>query len=72
MTIFLYCIAAAAVLIYLPFFMVGYARVSVGYDMSAPRAIFDKLLPYAQRATWARQNSVETFMIFAIAPLIYM
>ncbi|MBU7581697.1 MAG: MAPEG family protein [Nostoc sp. TH1S01] len=70
MTIFLYCIAAAAVLIYLPFLLVAYARLSVGYDMSAPRAMFDKLPPYAQRATWAHQNSFETFMIFAVAALM--
>ncbi|MBE9210197.1 MAPEG family protein [Nostoc sp. LEGE 06077] len=70
MTIFLYCIAAAAVLIYLPFLVVGYARVSVGYDISAPRAMFDKLPPYAQRATWAHQNSFETFMIFAVAAMM--
>ncbi|MBD2435259.1 MAPEG family protein [Nostoc sp. FACHB-110] len=70
MTIFLYCIAAAAGLIYLPFLVVGYARWSVGYDMSAPRAMFDKLPAYAQRATWAHQNSFETFMIFAVAALM--
>jgi hypothetical protein len=68
--ILLYCIAAAAALIYLPFMVVGYARVSVGYDMGAPRAMFDKLPPYAQRATWAHQNSFETFMIFAAAALM--
>ncbi len=70
MTIFLYCIAAAAVLIYLPFLVVGYGRARVGYDTSAPRAMFDKLPPYAQRATWAHQNSFETFMIFAAAALM--
>jgi uncharacterized MAPEG superfamily protein len=68
--ILLYCIAAAAALIYLPFLVVGYARVKVGYDISAPRAMFDKLPPYAQRATWAHQNSFETFMIFAVAALM--
>jgi uncharacterized MAPEG superfamily protein len=70
MTIFLYSIAAAAVLIYLPFLVVGYARMRVGYDQSAPRAMFDKLPPYAQRATWAHQNSFEGFMIFAAAALM--
>jgi uncharacterized MAPEG superfamily protein len=35
-----------------------------------PRAMFDKLPPYAQRATWAHQNSFETFMIFAAAALM--
>jgi uncharacterized MAPEG superfamily protein len=68
--ILLYCIAAAAALIYLPFLVVGYARMSVGYDIGAPRAMFDKLPPYAQRATWAHQNSFETFMIFAAAALM--
>ncbi|AFZ24389.1 putative membrane protein [Cylindrospermum stagnale PCC 7417] len=68
--IFLYSIAAAAVLIYLPFLLVAYARVLVGFDLSAPRAMFDKLPPYAQRATWAHQNSFEAFMIFAAAALM--
>jgi uncharacterized MAPEG superfamily protein len=68
--ILLYCIAAAAALIYLPFLVVGYARVSVGYDMEAPRTMFDKLPPYAQRATWAHQNSFEGFMIFTAAALM--
>ncbi len=63
-------IAAAAVLIYLPFLVVAYARVQIGYDTSAPRALFDKLPPYAQRATWAHQNSFEGFMIFAAAALM--
>ena len=69
-TIFLYCIAAAALLIYLPFLVVSYARVRVGFDIAAPRAMFDKLPPYAQRGTWAHQNSFEAFMIFAAAALM--
>lgn len=69
-TIFLYCIAAAAALIYLPFLVVGYARVQVGLDMSAPRALFDKLPAYGQRATWAHQNAFETFIIFVAAALM--
>lgn len=68
--ILLYCIAAAAALIYLPFLVVGYARVSVGYDVSAPRAMLDKLPPYGKRATWAHQNSFEAFTIFAPAALM--
>lgn len=70
MTIFLYSIVAAAVLIYLPFLVVLYARVRVGYDIFAPRAMFDKLPLYAQRATWAHQNSFEAFMIFTAAALM--
>lgn len=68
--VFLDCIVAATVLIYAPFLVVGYARVKVGYDIAAPRTMFDKLPPYAQRATWAHQNSFEAFMIFAAAALM--
>jgi uncharacterized MAPEG superfamily protein len=68
--IFLYSIAAAAVLIYVPFLFVAYGRAQVGFDLSAPRAMFDKLPPYAQRANWAHQNSFEAFMIFASASLM--
>ena len=68
--LFLYCIVVAFLLIYLPFLAVAYARLSLGYDYFAPRAMFDKLPSYAQRATWAHQNSFETFMIFAVAALM--
>ncbi len=68
--VFLSSIFIAFLLIYLPFLAVAYARLSLGYDQSAPRAMFDKLPPYAQRATWAHQNSFETFMIFAVAALM--
>ncbi|MEH2140211.1 MAPEG family protein [Nostoc sp.] len=71
MIIFLYSIAAAAVLIYLPFLVVAYARVRIGKEMlSTPRAMVDKLPPYAQRATWAHQNTFEAFMVFAAAALM--
>lgn len=62
-------IFAAFVLVYLPFLLVGYGRLQAGYDQSAPRAMFDKLPPFAQRATWAHQNSLEAFMLFAAAAL---
>jgi uncharacterized MAPEG superfamily protein len=32
--------------------------------------MFDKLPPYAQRATWAHKNSFEGFMVFAAAALM--
>jgi uncharacterized MAPEG superfamily protein len=69
-TILLYSIIAASALIYAPFLVVGYARVSLGYDVSAPRAMFDQLPAYGQRATWAHQNSFETFMVFTAAALM--
>ncbi|MBD2523266.1 MAPEG family protein [Nostoc sp. FACHB-133] len=71
MIIFLYSIAAAVVLIYMPFLVVAYARMRIGKEMfSTPRAMFDKLPPYAQRATWAHQNTFEAFMVFAAAALM--
>ena len=68
--ILLYCIAAGVVLVYLPFSVVGYSRLSVGYDMGAPRAMFDKLPDYAKRATWAHENAFEALTIFAPAALM--
>lgn len=66
----LYCIAVAAVLVYLPFLVVAYGRVRAGYDMAAPRSLFDKLPAFAQRATWAHQNSFESLTLFAPAALM--
>ena len=66
----LYSIVGAAILIYLPFLLVAYARLQVGYDLGAPRSMFDKLPAYAQRATWAHQNAIEAFPIFAAAALM--
>jgi uncharacterized MAPEG superfamily protein len=66
----LYCIAIAAFLVYLPFLVVYYGRIQAGNDTAAPRALFDKLPAYAQRATWAHQNAFESFMLFATAALM--
>lgn len=63
-------VAISAALVYAPFLLVGYARLQAGYDMSAPRAMFDKFPPYAQRATWAHQNAFESFTLFAPAALM--
>lgn len=68
-TILIACIALAAIFVYAPFLVVAYARVKVGLDLASPRAMFDKLPDYAKRATWAHQNSFETFMLFAAAAL---
>lgn len=63
-------IVAAAALIYFPYLAVAAGRFQVGYEMSAPRGMFDKLPEYAQRATWAHQNSWESFALYAPAALI--
>jgi uncharacterized MAPEG superfamily protein len=69
-TVLLWCIAIAALLVYLPFLVVAYGRVQVGYDIAAPRAMFDKLPTFAQRATWAHQNSFEAFSLFTAGALM--
>jgi uncharacterized MAPEG superfamily protein len=63
-------IGLAAVLVYLPFFAVGYGRFTIGYDKSAPRAMLAKLPPYAQRATWAHENAFESMILYAPAALM--
>lgn len=63
-------IAIAAVLVYVPFLVVAYGRFQTGYDPGKPRALFDKLPAYAQRATWAHENSFESFMLFAAGALM--
>ncbi len=67
--ILIYGVAIAAGLVYLPYIFVAYGRVSLGYDMNAPRAMFDRLPDYAKRATWAHQNSFEVFALFAAAAI---
>ena len=66
----LYGIVGGVFLAYFPYLFVAAARFQVGYDMSAPRAMLDKLPPYAQRATWAHQNCFEALIIFTAAALM--
>jgi len=63
-------IALTAILVYLPFLAVGYARFFIGYDKSAPRAMLAKLPPFAQRATWAHENAFESMILYAPAALM--
>lgn len=69
-TLLLYSIAIAAVLVYLPFLPVAWARLQTGYDIAKPRLMFDKLPAYAQRATWAHQNSFESIALYAPAAIL--
>ena len=39
-------------------------------DMKAPRAMFDRLPAWGQRASWAHQNSFEAFTLHAPAALL--
>ncbi len=63
-------IVGAVILTYTPFLVVAWGRLQTGYDQSAPRAMFDKLPAYAQRATWAHQNSFEALTIYGLAALM--
>lgn len=68
--ILLCSIAGAVILTYAPFLVVAWGRLQTGYDQSAPRAMFEKLPAYAQRATWAHQNSFEALTIYGLAALM--
>lgn len=68
--ILLSSIVGAVVLVYAPFLVVAWGRLQAGYDQSAPRAMFDQLPPFAQRATWAHQNSFEALTIYGLAALM--
>lgn len=68
--ILLFSIVGAVILAYAPFLIVAWGRLQGGYDQSAPRAMFDKLPDYAQRATWAHQNSFEALTIYGLAALM--
>ena len=65
--VLLYSIIGAVILAYVPYLLVAIGRAQVGYDLSAPRAMLDKLPAYAQRATWAHQNSFEALIIYTAA-----
>jgi uncharacterized MAPEG superfamily protein len=69
-TILLGSIAVAAALVYFPYLIVAITRFQVGFDLSAPRATFDKLPDYGKRASWAHQNSWEAFMLYSAAALM--
>lgn len=62
---------AAATLIYFPYVVVVYGRLTApsGFDASAPRAMSDQLPDYVKRANWAHQNAFESFSIFSVAAL---
>ena len=67
-----WAVALAAGLVYIPYIVVAYGRVTSGFDPNAPRAIFDKLPPFAQRATWAHQNAFESVTLFAPAVILVL
>jgi len=70
-TVLIGSILVAGLLVYIPFGLVAYGRLQLGTEaLATPRAMVDKLPAYAQRATWAHQNSFEAFTLFAAACLM--
>lgn len=69
-TTLLYALVGAVVTVYLPFMVVGYGRMKLGYNANAPRTMFEKLPGYAQRATWAHENCFEALSVFTVAALM--
>ncbi len=66
-------ILGSGFLIYLPVLVVSYARAQIGLEaLTTPRAasVFEKLPGYAKRATWAHQNALEAFPLFAAGALL--
>ncbi len=68
--VLLYSLAGASIIAYLPVPVMAYARAKVGFDLAAPRALFDKLPDYGKRATWAHANSFESLIIYTAAVLV--
>ncbi|NEO85932.1 MAG: MAPEG family protein [Spirulina sp. SIO3F2] len=68
--ILLYSIVGAVITVYAPYLLVAFARFKLGYDLSAPRAMFERLPPYAQRASWAHQNGFEALSVYTAAVLV--
>lgn len=65
------CLAGAVVV--LSIVPLGAARSQADFtmaDLGAPRAMFDRLPPWGQRAAWAHQNCFEAFTLFAPAALL--
>ena len=51
----------------------GAARSQANFqlsDLAAPRAMFERLPAWGQRATWAHQNSFEALILFAPSCLL--
>lgn len=65
------CLAAGVVVFSL--LPLGAARSKADFtvaDLAAPRAMFERLPEWGQRASWAHQNCFEAFGLFAPAALL--
>jgi uncharacterized MAPEG superfamily protein len=72
---FAWSLALAAGVVVASVVPLGAARSQANFqieDLAAPRAMFDRLPAWGQRASWAHQNSFEAFTLHAPAALLYI
>lgn len=65
------CLSSAVVV--LSIIPLGAARSQANFqmdDLSAPRAMFERLPPWGKRAAWSHQNAFEAFTLHAPAALL--
>ena len=74
--VLIYSLIGAFFLVYLPYGVVGYARVKLASQMAdrlemfrRPRAMVEILPDYAKRANWAHQNAFEALAVYSVACL---
>ncbi|MGA1483970.1 MAG: MAPEG family protein [Vulcanococcus sp.] len=70
---FAWSLALAAGVVLISVVPLGAARSQANLqieDLAAPRAMFDRLPAWGQRASWAHQNSFEAFTLHAPAALL--
>jgi uncharacterized MAPEG superfamily protein len=70
---FAWSLALAAGVVVASVVPLGAARSQANFqieDLAAPRAMFDRLPAWGQRASWAHQNSFEAFTLHAPAALL--
>ena len=70
---FAWSLALAAGVVVASVVPLGAARSQANFlieDLAAPRAMFDRLPAWGQRASWAHQNSFESFTLHAPAALL--
>nr|YP_002048689.1 hypothetical protein PCC_0017 [Paulinella chromatophora]ACB42479.1 hypothetical protein PCC_0017 [Paulinella chromatophora] len=70
---FVWSLILASTVVVLSIVPLGAARSKANFemkDMEAPRAMFDRLPAWGKRASWAHQNSFESFSLHAPACLL--
>ena len=70
---FAWSLVLASAVVVLSIVPLGAARTQANFqikDMAAPRAMFERLPAWGQRASWAHQNSFEAFSLHAPAALL--